>query len=89
MMFTMIAIERHISMGHGGPGRVVKAACLENQRSRVRPPPPADIQVSKKQNVTSSLICKVLILWVASVTERYQCSNFESGVWRAVSSHSS
>ena len=51
-------------MGHeqgGGPGAVVKAACLENRRSRVRPP--AGIQVIKKQNVTSSLSCKDLILW--------------------------
>ena len=71
MMLTMMAIERQLSMGHeqgGGTGAVVKAACLENRRSHVRPP--AGIQVSKKQNVTSSLTCKDLISWGASVTER-------------------
>ena len=65
----MMAIERQLSMGYeqgGGPGAVVKAACLENQRSRVSSP--AGIQVSKKQNVTSSLTCKYLISWGASVT---------------------
>ena len=73
-MSTMMAIERQLSimsMGHeqgGGPGAVVKSACLENRRARVRPP--TGIQVSKKQIVTSSLTCKDLILWGASVTQK-------------------
>ena len=70
MMSTMMAIERQLSMGHEqgwGPGAVIKASCLEQWRSRARPP--AAIQVSKKQNVTSSLTCNDLILWGASVTE--------------------
>ena len=32
--------------------------------------PHSGLQVSKKQSVSSSLTCKDLILWVASVTER-------------------
>ena len=36
---------------------------------------PAGIQVSKKQNATSSLICKDLMLWGASVTSRARISN--------------
>ena len=71
MIFTMMALERQLSMGHKqgrGPGAVVKDACLENRRSRVRPP--AGIQVSKKQNVTSLLSCEDLLLWGAFVTER-------------------
>ena len=63
-MSTMMAIERQLlSMGHeqgGGPGAVIKAACLEHRRSQVHPP--AGIQVSMKQNVTSSLTCRDLIL---------------------------
>ena len=47
-----------------------KVYFLENRKSRVRPP--AGIQVSKKQIVTSSLTYKDLILWGASVTERPQ-----------------
>ena len=63
MMSTMMATERKLSMGHeqgGGPCAVIKAACLEHRRSRVRPP--AGIQVPKTQNVTSSVTCKDLIL---------------------------
>ena len=45
-----------------------KIYSLENRRSRVRAP--TGIQVSKNQIVTSSLTCKDLILWGASVTER-------------------
>ena len=59
MMSTMMAIERQLSMGHeqgGSPGAVIKAACWEHQRSRVRPP--AGIQIPKKQNDTSSVTCK-------------------------------
>ena len=52
----------------GGPGAVVKAACLESRRSRVQTP--SAIQVSKKQYVSSLLTRKDLILWGASVTER-------------------
>ena len=56
MMFTMMAIKRQLLMGNEqgvDPGAVVKAACLkiyslEKRRSRVRPPPPAGIQVAKK-----------------------------------------
>ena len=50
------------------------------------------IQVSKKQSVSSSLTCN---LWETSVTKRpcsasdHRRSNFESCVWRTVSSHSS
>ena len=39
----------------------------QNRKFRVRPP--AGIQVSNKQNVTSSLTWKDLMLWGASVTE--------------------
>ena len=42
-----------------------KIYSLENRSSRVRAP--AGIQVSKNQTVTSSLTCKNLILWGASV----------------------
>ena len=53
------------------------------------------LQVSKKQNVSSSLTSKDSILWsipdrdfVCSAADR-QGENFESYVWRAVPSHSS
>ena len=56
--------------------------------------PHCGLQVLKKQNVPFSLTRKDSILWGAPVTERRartdrQGSNFESCVWRAVSSHSS
>ena len=46
---------------HCAPGAVVEAACLE---------PHSGLQVSKKQNVSSRLTRKDLILWGAIVTER-------------------
>ena len=57
-------------------------------------PEPWCIQVSKKQIVTSSLTCKDLILWGASVTEsvlgiRSPALKFRIGVWGAVSRHPS
>ena len=63
--------------------------------SRSRARSLSGIQVSNKHSVNSSLPCRYLILWGTSVTERpcsasdHWNSNFESCVWRAVSSHSS
>ena len=48
-------------------GVVVKAACLESRRSRVRP---RLWQVLKKQKNSSPLTRKESVLWGASVTER-------------------
>ena len=49
-----------LTLGWRGPGAVVKAACLESRRSRVRPR--SGIQVSKKQNVSTPLTRKGWIL---------------------------
>ena len=57
-------------MTGGGPGEVVKAACLENRRSRTRPGIRSGIPVSKKQNVSFPLTCKDSVLWGVSMTER-------------------
>ena len=72
----------------------VNAACLEeSRRSRVRAPPDT-LAFLKKQNVSSPLTRKDSILWGGSVRDRAvaysatdrQGSNFESCVWRALSS---
>ena len=47
----------------GGPGAVVKAACLENWRARVRAP---------LWPISSTFTRKDSILWRASVTERWR-----------------
>ena len=86
-------------MKDGGPGAVVKAAWLENQRLRgdrgFEPLP--GLQVSQKQHVSSPLTRKDSILWggglrsreVACSASDRQASNSECCVWRTVSSHSS
>ena len=65
MMSTMMAIERQLKIGHEqGVGLVQWLSCLlEKSEIAVSSPPPASIQVSKKQNVTWSLTRKDLILW--------------------------
>ena len=60
----------------GGPGAVVKAACLNSRRSRVRIP------------LCHSSFKKASIEVACSASDR-QGSNFESCVWRTVSSQSS
>ena len=52
----------------GGPGAVVKAACFESRRSRVRSPLWA--LSFKETKFVFLLIRKDSILWGASVTER-------------------
>ena len=75
-----------------GPRAMVKAACLESRRMRVRTPlrPPS---FKEKKNVSSPRTRKDSILWgdreVACSASDPQGSNFKSCVWRAVSSHSS
>ena len=64
---SALAVRIHLRCTRG-PGAVVKAACLESRISRFRIP--LWLQVSKKQNIFSSLTCKDSILWGASVTER-------------------
>ena len=53
----------------GGPGAVVKTACLESRRSRVHPH--YGIPFLKKQNVSSLLARKDSVLWGACVTETW------------------
>ena len=73
---------------------MVKPACLENRRSRV-PTLLWPSQVSKKQNVSFPLTRNDSEVWRTSLGDRdvafsasdCQGSNFESCVWRAVSSH--
>ena len=54
-----------VSVG-GGPGAVVKAACLESRWCE----PNSGLQVSKKQNVPSPLTRKYSLLWGTSMSER-------------------
>ena len=74
-----------------GPAAVVKAACLKSRRSWVRSPSP--IQVPRNKNVYSPLTRNNPVLWETSIknvlcpTSDHRGSNFESRVWRAVSSY--
>ena len=56
----------------GAGSLVVKAACLEGLRSRVRTPL-LHSSFTEKQNVSSLLTCKDLILWGAS-SLAYMCT---------------
>ena len=78
----------------GAHGAVVKAACLKSRRSRVRTPlwPPSYKETkcffsahSQRFNIVGSLCDQEV---ACSASDR-QGSNFESCVWRVVSSHSS
>ena len=73
---------------------MVKTGCLESQRRGFVPR--SGPQLSRKQNISFPLTRKESVLWGASVTREVassaadrQASNFESCVWRVVSSHSS
>ena len=78
----------------GGPGAVFKAACLESRRSQGRTPLCHSSFKETKMFLPRSLVeiqyCVSLCdrEVVCSASDR-QGSNFESCVWRAVSSHSS
>ena len=66
----------------GGPAAVVKAACLESRRLRVRTPlwPPSfkETKCSVKMRYCGEVACSA---------SDYQGPSFEFCVWRAVSSH--
>ena len=89
---TCLEAKSFIHAMVGGPGAVVKNACLESQRSRVR----ALLCHSgfKEKNVYSqlpiidSVVGNLRGREVAFSTSDRQGTNCESCVWRAVSSHS-
>ena len=73
-----------------GPGAVVKAACLENRTSRVRTPLwPTSLKGTKCFFPLTRKVGSLRHREVACSASDRQGSNFESCVWRAVSSHSS
>ena len=92
--FTVCTVRVHTRAYRRGPGAVVKAACLERRRSRIRTP--LWLSSVKESNCffpAHSYIFNIVgslrgreVAWSAS--DRHG-SNFESSVWRTVSSHSS
>ena len=65
---------------------MVKYACLENQRSQVRPP--IWHSDSEETNVFSLFTLKDSVLWEAYLVSDRQGSKFESCLCRVVSFHS-